>query len=441
MKETLSQYGKSIVRNGSTAKFTKNLCVTLCAVFIPVYLQAQQTGGEPTGGAPSAVLKTNLLYDATATLNVGLESRLGRRMTLDLPFNYNPWTFPEGRKIKHWLFQPELRYWTKEAFNGFFWGLHLHGAQFNTSGIIDDYRYEGWLAGAGISAGYQWRLSARWGMEAAIGLGYAHIDYTKYNSGKPAGGECGTCGRKLLSDNRHYYGPTKVALSLIYTLGRSPNKRPGKEIVTPPGTGNLHETPPVVVPMPKTDTVPIETGPEELSYRHAQGEALIVFPVNRVELLPEIGRNREELAKIESLIDTLRGNPYAEIEAISIESYASPEGDLAHNIGLSEKRASAVRDHLVESRNLDAARVTATARGENWEGLRRAVAGSLSLTDKERTDILRIIDLQDISARKKLLKEYDGGRIYTHLLRTIYPTLRTCIYRISYTIPDPEIKK
>lgn len=36
-------------------------------------------------------------------------------------------------------------------------------------------RYQGNLAGFGISYGYQWIISPQWNLEAGISLGYAHI--------------------------------------------------------------------------------------------------------------------------------------------------------------------------------------------------------------------------------------------------------------------------
>ena len=43
------------------------------------------------GYAQKVALKSNLLYDATTTMNLGLEIGLARKWTLDIPVNYNPW--------------------------------------------------------------------------------------------------------------------------------------------------------------------------------------------------------------------------------------------------------------------------------------------------------------------------------------------------------------
>lgn len=47
-------------------------------------------------------LKTNLLYDATLTINAGVEVGLAPKWSFDLSINFNGWTV-DGHKWKHWL--------------------------------------------------------------------------------------------------------------------------------------------------------------------------------------------------------------------------------------------------------------------------------------------------------------------------------------------------
>lgn len=193
------------------------ITLVLCMAFF--FLESAQ--------AQKVAVKTNLLYDATSTLNLGLEFGLSKKWTLDVSGNYNPWTFNDNRKMKHWLAQPEFRYWLCEKFNGHFFGLHAHGGQYNWGGMLpwgfsngkmfrvesrqmSNYRYEGWLVGAGISYGYQWILGNRWNLEASIGVGYTHLNYGKY--------KCEKCGEKLGDERRNYFGPTKAAISIIYII-------------------------------------------------------------------------------------------------------------------------------------------------------------------------------------------------------------------------------
>ncbi|MGL5261004.1 MAG: DUF3575 domain-containing protein, partial [Bacteroides sp.] len=84
-----------------------------------------------TAHAQKAAIKTNVLYDATTTFNLGVEFGLSPKWTLDVSGNYNPWTFDNNKKWKHWFVQPEARYWLCEKFNGHFFGFHAHTGQYN----------------------------------------------------------------------------------------------------------------------------------------------------------------------------------------------------------------------------------------------------------------------------------------------------------------------
>lgn len=163
-------------------------------------------------------LKTNLMADATTTLNLAAEFGLSPKTTLDIYANYNPWSFGNKKQFKHVLLQPEYRYWFCERFSGHFVGMHLHAGVFNVGGInmpfglwdkLEDNRYEGEFIGAGLSYGYQWVLGKHWNLEANIGAGYAFINYDRYR--------CRNCGRLLEKDrHKNYFGLTKAAVSLVY---------------------------------------------------------------------------------------------------------------------------------------------------------------------------------------------------------------------------------
>lgn len=167
--------------------------------------------------AQQIAVKNNVLYDATTTLNLGIEVALKPRLTLDVSGNLNPWTFTDNKKLKHWLLQPEVRLWNCEAFNRGFWGFHLLGGQYNVGGIkmpfglwpsLKDERAQGWMIGAGVSYGYQWYLGPHWNLETTLGLGYI---YTRYDAF-----ECYTCGRPTGRRSNHYWGPTKIGVSFVY---------------------------------------------------------------------------------------------------------------------------------------------------------------------------------------------------------------------------------
>ena len=168
--------------------------------------------------------KTNALYDATATLNLGMEIGLSQRWSVDISGNYNAWNPVEGSRWKHWLIQPELRFWTCDRFAGHFLAVHAIGGQYNFGGLknnitignadfsqLTDYRFQGWAGGAGIAYGYAWVLSRHLNLEAEVGAGYIYTQYDKFN--------CVGCGRRVMTGVPfHYFGPTKAAINLVYVF-------------------------------------------------------------------------------------------------------------------------------------------------------------------------------------------------------------------------------
>lgn len=169
-------------------------------------------------------VKTNMLYLATSTPNLGVEFRLSNHTTLSLSGGYNPFNYPSytraddskvNPKLRHWLVMPEFKYWFCRAFERGYVGIHTIYGEYNVGGLsfisaLKDYRYQGNAYGGGISAGYQWALGARWGIEASVGAGYLHLHYQKH--------DCGECGSSLGEYRHNYFGPTKAALSLVYFL-------------------------------------------------------------------------------------------------------------------------------------------------------------------------------------------------------------------------------
>ena len=105
-------------------------------------------------------VKTNVLYDVTTTFNLGAEVAFDKHLSLDISGNYNPWTLPDDKSIKHWLVQPELRYWLHERFNGHFLGVHALYADYDVAGktllnvMKSDYAYEGNAYGGGMAISY-----------------------------------------------------------------------------------------------------------------------------------------------------------------------------------------------------------------------------------------------------------------------------------------------
>lgn len=178
--------------------------------------------------AQKVALKTNLLYDATATANFGIETALSKRWTFDLSGNFNAWSTSEKAtrpKWKQWMVQPEFRYWLCDRFQGHFFGIHALGGQFNFGHLdnnihwpgTDIYelttkRHQGWMAGAGLAYGYAWLLGRHLSLELEAGAGWIHARYDEFCT-------MDKCGKELKSDVDHdYFGPTKLAVNIVYSF-------------------------------------------------------------------------------------------------------------------------------------------------------------------------------------------------------------------------------
>ena len=147
--------------------------------------------------AQEVAIKSNIAYDATASVNLGMEFALTQQWTFEVSGNLNAWNMPNDMKWKHWFAQPEFRYWFCEKYSGHFLGIHAHSGQFNVGGIpnnlnflgtdfsrLSDSRFQGWFVGGGIAYGYAFILGKHFNLELELGIGYV--------------------------------GPTKAAVNLVY---------------------------------------------------------------------------------------------------------------------------------------------------------------------------------------------------------------------------------
>ena len=197
----------------------------------------------PRAAAQNAGIKTNLLGWAVTNPNLGLEFGTGHRGTINLSGAVNPWNFSDNKHFHSWIAMPEFRYWFCEKFTGWFLGVHALGGQYNAknvnfplkpliiastiipvaegdrassvkgwpdlAGVVNHDRHaEGWFAGGGITAGYQWMLSKHWNLETSLGIGYAYSKLTLY----------GRCARIIDERKLHYVGPTHANVSFMYVF-------------------------------------------------------------------------------------------------------------------------------------------------------------------------------------------------------------------------------
>ncbi len=174
--------------------------------------------------AQRVAVKTNLLYDAALTPNIGVELGIGRKSTLQGYYSLNLWnnTPHRNKQFKHWQALGEYRWWPCSKMNGHFVGVHVMGGEFNMKRVhfklpfynwpadLKEKRYEGWNVGAGFTYGYQWMLSRHWNLEASIGVGYQRFEYKKF--------PCEDCGTMEEKGHKNYFGPDKAVIAIMYVF-------------------------------------------------------------------------------------------------------------------------------------------------------------------------------------------------------------------------------
>lgn len=394
--------------------------------------------------AQSIAVKSNIFYDITTTLNLGAEARFAPKWTVDFSANYNPFSFSDNKKWKHWMVQPEVRYWFSEAFSRHFVGAHLMGGVFN-SGNIDapsllsifptdkGYRYEGEFAGAGVSYGYHHRLSHRWSLEYSIGLGWIHADYDKY--------ECPHCGDHLKSGKKDFMGVTKAAISLVYSFNRP------KNVPKPVVTDTYLPAEVTVAEMAAADTLgneqpavePMKEQPAEVILREAHYTGDFLFAWDSPDINISLPGNEAALDSVVSWLKMVMADPLMSIERIEVVGYASPDGRAEHNRQLSEQRARSFADYLASRvPDLSPQLLHAEGYGEDWESFVRMLAD-------------RPLDFSGIDSLLQQAKEHpeQTDRIeYLMRLKTgnilkeeYYPTLRRITIHIVGTRHDASEEK
>ena len=162
-----------------------------------------------------------------------------------------------------------------------------------------------------------------------------------------------------------------------------------------------------------------------------RGHAYITFAVNKTDIRPELGRNRQELKTLNNILDSLRNLEKMYIPHFALKGYASPEGPYARNEELSRGRVESLRQYLVSHYNLSPDIISTAWEAEDWVGLRQWVAES-QLTDSEK--ILTIID-SDMDPDKKLsLIQQRHPAAYMRMSAEAFPLLRHTDYSIDHAI-------
>ena len=174
-------------------------------------------------------LKTNLLFDAATMLNYAVEIPLGQRASLVWE-HYTPWWVLNNNRIciqyvtlggeARWWFAPEPRVATarraqRDRLIGHYLGAYGFWGKVDLQwDRLGCYQCEN-LWSAGITYGYVFPISRHLNLELSASFGYACIPYQHYIPSD----DWQTLWRDTEgSGHTHYFGPTKVQISLVWPL-------------------------------------------------------------------------------------------------------------------------------------------------------------------------------------------------------------------------------
>lgn len=154
------------------------------------------------------------------------------------------------------------------------------------------------------------------------------------------------------------------------------------------------------------------------------------FPINRMDILPDFGNNRNELQKLETALDSLLSLPNHSIELVEMTGYASPDGPYSRNDELAYGRTLALRDYLQKITRYRELPFRTASVAEDWEGLKLALENS-DMPYKE--ELLMIIGTElPPDKKEENMKKLDEGKAYPILKQNFLPQLRRTICEIHY---------
>ena len=154
-------------------------------------------------------VKTNALYWAAATPNIGLEFRLNRHLTLNLEGAFNRLKMGSV-DTRAEMAGGEMRYWfSARPQAGHFVGLMGIGGNYNL--LLSNKHHVGDAIGAGPTYGYSFVLGRHWSLETTVGVGALYQREKHYDK------DCETVPD---SPNRRQwiFAPIKAGVTFVYII-------------------------------------------------------------------------------------------------------------------------------------------------------------------------------------------------------------------------------
>lgn len=156
------------------------------------------------------------------------------------------------------------------------------------------------------------------------------------------------------------------------------------------------------------------------------------YNINMATLQKNLDDNGDALTALGGFIDRMISDANAEVSAVTITGYASPDGPYALNERLSESRARDFLKYVNAEYDLSSRyRVTAKGVAEDWESCRALVQSSREMPDKEA--VLKIIDSSaDPDLKERQIKKMTSA--WNYMKKYVLPPLRRVEIVIDYGV-------
>ena len=180
---------------------------------------AQSPKGEVVK-QPRVALRTNLLYDATLTPNLGMDVRVDSAWTVGLLVGINAWDIDKekNKKWRHVLFSFRARKYRDSLFHKGYYEADLIYSHYNVGNTkipfglysaVKDRRLQGDLIALGGKYGYSWILSRTWRIEAEAGVAVGYAWFKEY--------DCDHCGTYYGKGDRIFLLP-QLGINVVYII-------------------------------------------------------------------------------------------------------------------------------------------------------------------------------------------------------------------------------
>lgn len=184
----------------------------------------------------------------------------------------------------------------------------------------------------------------------------------------------------------------------------------------------LAETNPIMIPMDQ-----YEPYNPDVPLRKMKNALYVHFQVNKSNIDTSYRENKAKLDRILDLLAQVKADTLSEVKKVRLIGLASAEGPVVFNQKLSEKRAVALKDYLIDNgAELDEDAIELIAGGEAWADLLDVIAES----DLEGRDELleQLRNAKDPNNREVLLRRHNSGKSYRYLVQSVFADQRNSGY-------------